>query len=117
MPQEASLLVLSPNTREVRVEREPPLGLQRTWNKADVRISNVSLYVCGLSIGVKKGFALIAGIALTALCQSMMQRTPPSRGHLLAACLVGYSTFLHAKYNDAWYVERAKTRKSVEKNE
>ncbi|KAM3568216.1 hypothetical protein VYU27_009657 [Nannochloropsis oceanica] len=57
--------------------------------------------------GVKKGFALIAGIALTAFCQSVAQQTPPSRLHLFAACLVALSTHLHAKHNDAWYAERA----------
>jgi len=59
------------------------------------------------SLGVKKGFALIAGIALTALCQSLAQQTPPTHLHLFAACLVAFSTYLHAKYNDAWYAERA----------
>lgn len=59
-------------------------------------------------LGVKKGFALIAGIALTAFCQSVMQQTPPTHLHLFAACLVAFSTYLHAKYNDAWYADRAK---------
>ena len=59
------------------------------------------------SLGVKKGFALIAGIALTAFCQSLAQQTPPTHLHLFAACLVAFSTYLHAKYNDAWYAERA----------
>jgi TRAP-type C4-dicarboxylate transport system permease large subunit len=58
-------------------------------------------------LGVKKGFALIAGIALTAFCQSVAQQTPPTHLHLFAACLVALSTYLHAKHNDAWYAERA----------
>lgn len=48
--------------------------------------------------GVAKGFALIAGILLTAFLQACMTATPPPLHHWLAAVLVAISTYLHATY-------------------
>ncbi|CAM9446130.1 unnamed protein product [Phaeothamnion confervicola] len=47
---------------------------------------------------VRKGFALIAGILITALVQSFMEQEPLSASHYGAALLTALGTYLHASY-------------------
>ncbi|KAG5176300.1 putative UDP-galactose translocator [Tribonema minus] len=56
---------------------------------------------------VKKGFALVGGILVTAAAQYVLEREPLSPEHYVSAVLVALSTVLHARYP---YVPKAKVQ-------
>mmetsp|Transcript_10778 Transcript_10778/g.16073 ORF Transcript_10778/g.16073 Transcript_10778/m.16073 type:complete len:364 (+) Transcript_10778:78-1169(+) len=55
---------------------------------------------------VKKGFALMVGILVTALAQYVLERQPLSPEHYASGVLVAFSMFLHTRYP---YVYKKKT--------
>lgn len=61
------------------------------------------------SDAVKKGFALVAGIVLTTLSQALLEDTPLTSRHLLAAVLVAVSTVLHSKFPPQPQLQKSKT--------
>lgn len=61
------------------------------------------------SDAVKKGFALVAGIVLTTISQAMLEDTPLTSRHLLAAVLVAVSTVLHSTFPPQPVMHRSKT--------
>ena len=58
--------------------------------------------------GVTKGFALIAGIIITAIADYLVDGIPLGPQHLLSAILVSLSIYLHNTYK---YVEKSKEKK------
>lgn len=72
------------------------------WTLVPVLSNSLGGIIVGLVTkyagGVSKGFALIAGILLTAFLQAVATSTPPPPHHWLAALLVVVSTYMHATY-------------------
>ncbi|KAG5183180.1 putative UDP-galactose translocator [Tribonema minus] len=83
-------------------------SLQGLWEGWTIRtvIPVVTNAMGGVIVGqvtkhagsVKKGFALIGGILVTAAAQFILERQPLSREHYASAVLVAVSTFLHTRY-------------------
>lgn len=61
------------------------------------------------SDAVKKGFALVAGIVLKTVSQAMLEDTPLTSRHLLAAVLVAVSTVLHSTFPPQPQLQKSKT--------